>query len=94
MELRFWDDPETGLPHIYNHGVTEEEVRQLLNRPGQEIHGRGHSRIRFGQTSQGRYLQVVYVLDEDRKGAFVVTAHDMSNKAKRGYRRHQRRRHS
>src|SRR5438876_6655841 len=34
MELRFWSDPETGLPHIYDHGVSEEEVRQVLSRPG------------------------------------------------------------
>ena len=30
MELRFWIDPETNLPHIFDHGVTEEEVRQVL----------------------------------------------------------------
>ncbi len=23
MEIRFYIDPETGLPHIFNHGVTE-----------------------------------------------------------------------
>ena len=37
MELRFWKDPETGLPHICDHGVTEEEVRQVLSRPGEEF---------------------------------------------------------
>jgi hypothetical protein len=34
MELRFWEDPETGLPHIYVHDVTEAEVQQVLDRPG------------------------------------------------------------
>src|SRR5258708_6218791 len=34
MDLRFWTDAETGLPHIYNHGVTEEEVREVLAGPG------------------------------------------------------------
>ena len=34
MELRFWNDPETGLPHISDHDVTEEEVRQVLRGPG------------------------------------------------------------
>jgi hypothetical protein len=29
MELRFWIDPETDLPHIFDHGVTEEEVSQF-----------------------------------------------------------------
>jgi hypothetical protein len=30
MELRFGIDPETVLPHIFDHGVTEAEVRQVL----------------------------------------------------------------
>jgi len=30
MKIRFFKDPETGLPHIYDHGVTEEEVREVL----------------------------------------------------------------
>ena len=25
MELRFWIDPETGLPHIFDYRVTEQE---------------------------------------------------------------------
>jgi hypothetical protein len=29
LELRFWTDAETGLPHIFDHGVTEEEVQQV-----------------------------------------------------------------
>jgi hypothetical protein len=91
MELRFWTNPETGLPHIYDHGVTEDEVRQVLSRPGQELPGRDESRIRLGQTTAGRYLQVAYVPDADRKGAFVVTALELSNKAKRAFRRRQRR---
>ena len=26
MNIRFYLDPETGQPHIYNHGVSEDEV--------------------------------------------------------------------
>ena len=29
MNIRFYEDPETGLPHIYNHGVTEDEVEDV-----------------------------------------------------------------
>jgi hypothetical protein len=94
MELRFWNDPETGLTHIYDHGVTEDEVSQVLSRPGQELPGRDDSRIRLGQTTAGRYLQVIYIPDSDRKGAFVVTAYEMTAKAKRAFRRHQRRKRS
>lgn len=91
MELRFWIDPETDLPHIFDHGVTEDEVRQVLSRAGEEFPGSDHSRIRLGQTEGGRYLQVVYVPDEDGDGAFVVTAFDLRPKAKRAFRRRQRR---
>jgi hypothetical protein len=92
MELRFWIDPETGLPHILGHGVTEQEVRQVFSRVGQEFPGRNHSRIRLGQTGAGRMLEVVYVPDAGGNAAFVVTAFELSPKAKRGFRRRQRRR--
>jgi hypothetical protein len=85
--LRYYFDPETGLPHIYDHGVTEEEVEQVLARPGEEFAGQNHSRIALGQTASGRYLQVVYVPDDDRIGAFVVTAYDLVGKALKAYRR-------
>jgi hypothetical protein len=91
MQLRFWDDPETGLPHIYDHGVTEEEVRQVLGRQGEEFAGSDDSRIRLGQTEAGRYLQIVYVPDALGDGAFVVTAYDLTPNAKRAFRRRQRR---
>src|SRR5262245_27795536 len=69
MELRFWNDPETGLPHIYNHGVSEIEVRQVLNRAGFDYPEGQKARCRLGQTASGRSLKVVYVPDEGRKSA-------------------------
>ena len=91
MELRFWKDPETDLPHIFDHGVTEEEVRQVMSRQGEESPGRDNSRIRLGQTEAGRYLQVVYVPDDVGEGIFIVTSYDLTPKAKRAFRRRQRR---
>lgn len=92
MELRFWNDPETGLPHIYNHGVTEDEVRQVLNRTGIDYPERRNAKARMGQTEAGRYLKVVYVPDEGRKSAFVVTAYELRGSALKAYRRAKRRR--
>jgi hypothetical protein len=89
MELRFWLDPENGMPHILGHGVTEDEVRQVFRRAGEEFAGRDQSRIRLGRTQAGRYLQVVYVPDTVGDGAFVVTAFDMTPKAKRAFRKRQ-----
>jgi hypothetical protein len=77
MEPRFWIDPETDLPHIFDHGVTEDEVRQVLSRTGEEFPGTDRSRIRLGQTNAGRCLQVAYVPDAVGDGAFVVSAFDL-----------------
>jgi len=33
LNIRYYIDPETGLPHIYNHNVTEAEVEEVLARP-------------------------------------------------------------
>lgn len=36
MELRFYEDPDTGQPHIYGHGVTAQEVEEVLHGPGED----------------------------------------------------------
>ena len=92
MELRFWNDPETQLPHIFEHGVTEEEVGEILRRPGVDCPSGRNARVRLGRTHAGRYLKVVYVPDEDKRGAFVVTAYELRGKALKAYRRAKRRR--
>ena len=86
MNLRFWSDPETGLPHILTHGVNEQEVLQIMLRPAEEFPGREDSRIRLGQTLAGRCLQVVFVPDPGGMSAFVVTAYDITSKARRAFR--------
>ena len=91
MDIRFCIDPETDQPHIYDHGVTEEEVRQVLVRGGDDFRGRRNSRVRFGQTLNGRYLKVVYVPDEDRDSVFVITAYDLKGKELKAFRRRRRR---
>jgi len=92
MNLRFSTDPESGLPHIYDHGLTEEEVREVLVQPGEEFASRRNSRIALGQTRAGRYVQVVFVPDEDGDGVFVVTAFDLTGRALKAYRRRRRKR--
>jgi hypothetical protein len=39
MKIRFYLDPETEEPHIYGHGVTEDEVRDVLLKPGEDRPG-------------------------------------------------------
>jgi len=91
MQIRFYQDPDSGLPHIYGHGVTEEEVRQVLRSSGEDLPGARDSRMKLGQTAAGRYLQVIYVPDEAAESVFVITAFELRRKAKTAYRRRQRR---
>jgi hypothetical protein len=81
MKLRFYIDPETNAPHIYGHDVTEDEVEDVLRSPGEDRPGRDHSRIALGQTTDGRYLRVIYVPDPQPNSAFVVTAYDLRGNA-------------
>lgn len=40
MNVRFYIDPETGLPHIHGHTVDEDEVEDVLRQPGEDRPGR------------------------------------------------------
>jgi len=40
----------TGLPHIYEHNVSEHEVEDILGHPRRDMRGREDSRITIGQT--------------------------------------------
>ena len=87
MQIRYHIDPTTGLPHIYRHDVSEQEVEDILGRPLQDIRGRDDSRIAIGQTGEGRYLKVIYVPDSVPDSVFVITAYELGPKAKRAIRR-------
>lgn len=92
MDVRYYLDPGTGLPHIYGHGVTEREVEEVLHGPGEDLPGTRNSRMKLGQTAAGRYLQVIYVPDaEPPDSVFVITAYELRGKAKKAFRRRQRR---
>ena len=90
MKLRFYRDPETGEPHIYRHGVTEREVADVFESPGEDRPGREGSRIALGQTSGGRFLRVIYIPDPRPGSAFVITAYDLSGKPLLAFRRRRR----
>ena len=92
MEVRYYRDPETGLPHIYDHGVTECEAEWVLGHPGEDEVCSGDSRQALGQTEAGRYLRVVYVPDEEGDGVFVVTAYPLADNQLKAFRRRKRRR--
>ena len=91
MKLRFYLDQESGEPHFSHHGVTEQEVRDVLARPLEDRPGLDDSRIALGQTGAGRYLRVIYVPDPEPDSVFVITAYDLGPKAKHALRRRRRR---
>lgn len=65
MDIRFYIDAETAEPHIYKHGVSEKEVEEVMHRPGEDRPGKEKARVTIGRTSNGRYLRVIYALDEE-----------------------------
>mgnify|MGYP001089355400 CR=1 FL=1 len=71
--VRYYIDPETSLPHIYNHDVSEEEVEEVLAEPGEDRQGYGGYRVSIGQTKAGRYLRVIYVADPGPGRGVVIT---------------------
>ena len=91
MEIRFYVDPETREPHIYRHNVSEEEVEDVLRRPGEDRPGEDGARIAVGQTEAGRHLKVVYVPDPIPGSVFVITAYDLVGRPLAAYRRRRRR---
>ena len=91
MKARFYIDPQTGAPHIYNHRVGEDEVEDVLRNPGEDRPGREGSRVALGQTRSGRYLRVIYVPDPEPDSVFVITAYELQGKPLMAYRRRRRR---
>jgi hypothetical protein len=92
MNVRYHENLATGLPHIYDHGVSEEEVEWILRNATEDTKSRGDSRQALGQTNAGRYLRVIYVPDDDGFGVFVVTAFPIAGKDLKAYRRRRRKR--
>jgi hypothetical protein len=91
MDFRYYIDPDSGDPHIYDHDVSESEAEQVMRGAGEDLAGQRGARLKLGQTSAGRYLQVIYVPDEGGESVFIITAYELRGKAKAAFRRRQRR---
>lgn len=90
MTVRFYINPATKQPHIYDHDVDEQEVEDVLARPMEDRAGHDGSRIALGQTEAGRYLRVIYVPDPTPGSVFVITAYELGEKARKALRRRQK----
>ncbi len=73
------DDPKGNVQHIAEHGVTGEEVEEILNDPSSET-GRsraGDRPMTFGCTAAGRPLVVVWeMVEQDPLVVYPVTAYE------------------
>ncbi|HVR74044.1 MAG TPA: hypothetical protein VMT52_06915 [Planctomycetota bacterium] len=75
-----WDldtDPDGNVQHIAGHGVSKDEVGQVLASPvAIDVSRSSGLPIAFGFTTTGRYLAVIYEeLDPDT--AFPITAYEV-----------------
>ena len=91
MNVRYYIDPQTELPHIYRHDVSEDEVEDVLARPGEDRPGKDGARVAIGQTSGGRYLKVIFVPDPEPSSVFVITAYELRGKPLAAFRRRRKR---
>jgi hypothetical protein len=70
--------------------VNENEVIEVLDRPGEDRPGREGARIALGRTASGRYLRLIYVPDLEQDSVFVITAYDLTGKPLAAFRRRRR----
>jgi uncharacterized DUF497 family protein len=84
-----WDlveDPDGNVLHIAAHGITVEEVEEvLLDRGSEDTISMSSGRpITFGYTSSGRYLAVVWEhVDDDPLTIYPITAYDAPERQSR-----------
>lgn len=71
------DDPNGNARHCADHGVTKEEVEEVLAGPTDvDISQSSGLPVAFGETSMRRHLMVVYEqIDEDT--VYPVTAYEV-----------------
>ena len=85
MQYKFYTDPETNEPHIFNHGVTEDEAIESIENKAEIKRSRKDSFVAIGRTAAGRTLKVVYVKKIDY--LLIVTGYEMSGRELKAFRR-------
>jgi hypothetical protein len=85
------DDDLTGnVAHIAEHGLTKDDVHHALNDPRMrtDVSRTSGNAISFGETSDGRYIAVVWELvEEDPLTIYPLTAYEVPRPGSRSRRR-------
>ena len=74
------DDPDGNTQHIEEHGISMDEVEEvLLNSRNKVLESRSSgSPIVFGHTSSGRHIAVVFEhIDDNPLTLYPITAYDV-----------------
>ncbi len=78
------------VDHIAEHGITPDEAEYVVNRAEPPFpREQGDRYLVQGQTEQGWYIQVAYVIDPPPL-VFVIHARPLTEREKRRYRRQRR----
>ena len=77
------DDPEGNVQHCSEHGISKEEVEEVVENATDKDVSRSSGRpVVFGDTSTGRHLMVAF--DEiDAETVYPVTAYEVPRPRKR-----------
>ena len=75
------------IEHLAQHGVSPEEAEQVVRGARPLYRGDGKYLVQ-GRGSGGRWLQVIYVLDDDGT-IFVIHSRPLTDREKRRWRRKQ-----
>jgi uncharacterized DUF497 family protein len=71
------DDPEGNVQHCAEHGVTPEEVEEVLQNASDADFSRSSGRpVVFGDTTTGKHLIVVYE-EIDADTVYPITAYEV-----------------
>ena len=77
------DDPDGNVQHCADHGVTREEVEEVLENAVDADISRSSGRpVVFGDTGMGRHLMVVYK-SIDATTVYPVTAYEVPRRYRR-----------
>jgi uncharacterized DUF497 family protein len=79
---------EWNVEHVGRHGVSTQEAEAIV-RGGRPIYRGDGKYLVQGRGSGGRWLQVIYVLDDDGT-VFVIHARPLLDREKRRHRRKKR----
>jgi hypothetical protein len=75
------DDPDGNVQHIAEHGITKEEVEQVLTANYQDavVSRTSGNPIVFGATDTGKYIAVVFeMVQDDPLSVYPLTAYEVN----------------